>query len=143
MEKSVGEVIVKEINSTLGSFINNRNSLSIEELEYIEENIKSYLEFVQETLHERKEKDTLSKEVKLIRSIKTNMVFLSSPISEDSLRNEDGSFNISKFIDNLEISRNVLACIGEYESISGNSNYFKYEKEYLKKYIYRIWKYIV
>ena len=39
MNKSLGESLVKEINNIMVSFVNSKNSLSTEELEFIERNM--------------------------------------------------------------------------------------------------------
>lgn len=136
MNKSLGESLVKEINNIMVSFVNNKNSLSTEELEFIERNMMSYLQYIQETLNERKENDILSKEFRLANAIEVNMKCLLSSMADNSIRNEDGSFNISKIKNHLDISRYIIACIGEYESISSrNKNFFKHEKEDLNKYV--------
>lgn len=136
MNKSLGESLVKEINNIMVSFVNNKNSLSTEELEFIERNMMSYLQYIQETLNERKENDILSKEFRLANAIEVNMKYLLSSMADNSIRNEDGSFNISKIKNHLDISRYIIACIGEYESISSrNKNFFKHEKEDLNKYV--------
>ena len=136
MNKSLGESLVKEINNIMVSFVNNKNSLSTEELEFIERSMMLYLKYIQETLNERKENDILSKELRLVSAIEVNMKSLLSTAADNSIKNEDGSFNISKIKNHLDISRYIIACIDEYESISSrNKNFFKHEKEDLNKYV--------
>lgn len=136
MKKSLGENLIKEINNIMVSFVNNKNSLSTEELEFVERSMMLYLKYIQETLNERKKNDILSKELRLVSAIEVNMKSLLSSTADNSIKNEDGSFNISKIKNHLDISRYIIACIDEYESISSrNKNFFKHEKEDLNKYV--------
>lgn len=136
MKKSLGENLIKEINNIMVSFVNNKNSLSTEELEFVERSMMLYLKYIQETLNERKKNDILSKELRLVSAIEVNMKSLLSPAADNSIKNEDGSINISKIKNHLDISRYIIACIDEYESISSrNKNFFKHEKEDLNKYV--------
>lgn len=136
MKKSLGENLIKEINNIMVSFVNNKNSLSTEELEFVERSMMLYLKYIQETLNERKKNDILSKELRLVSAIEVNMKSLLSSTADNSIKNEDGSFNISKIKNHLDISRYIIACIDEYELISSrNKNFFKHEKEDLNKYV--------